>query len=348
MIDNRRNSHYKENRFFAGQGGAVVLVTNKMEIEQAWADFDSLRNVPDELIEPALDFYHCSACGGVKSVHEEMPTCTECGRVDAFFLSEEPEWRSGLGEDGVSSDPSRVGAPVNTDLFSASWGQGTFMQTTRFSSYRDRLLSRINLHTSMNHRDRALFHAYADLDRVGSIILKLPINVMYQAKIKYRAFNEAVLTRGAVRNGIKANCIFQACRELGVARTTQEIADAFNIPARDISRTTEIFQEQVPESEEVRTTGAGDLIPRFLNEIKDIPDGQRGRIKMTMIRMCVKLNDCVELMGRTPKAVACTVMYRVLTSEGLSPNKATICKICDVSVPTLGKIDAIVKESGLV
>jgi len=52
-------------------------------------------------------------------------------------------------------------------------------------------------------------------------------------------------------------------------------------------------------------------------------------------------------MGRTPKAVACAVIFYVLSIEGLKPNKAEICRICDVSVPTLGKIEAIVKESGL-
>jgi transcription initiation factor TFIIIB Brf1 subunit/transcription initiation factor TFIIB len=74
-------------------------------------------------------------------------------------------------------------------------------------------LATINMHSSMNHKDRALFHAYAEMDRIGKDILGLKENVMYLAKTKYKAFNEAVLTRGAVRNGIKANCVFQACRE---------------------------------------------------------------------------------------------------------------------------------------
>lgn len=199
------------------------------------------------------------------------------------------------------------------------------------------------MHSSMNHRDRALFHAYAHLDRIGKTVLNLPDNVMYQAKIKYKAFNEAVLTRGAVRNGIKANCIFQACREFGVARTTQEIAQAFEIPSRDLSRTFEIYQEQVPETE-VHVTTSADLIARMFNSVTGVPDADRGRVRMRMIKMCNSLTDCVELMGRTPKAVACAVMHIVLVAGGYNPSKVDLCKICDVSVPTLTKIETIIKN----
>ena len=164
---------------------------------------------------------------------------------------------------------------------------------------------------------------------------------MYAAKIKYRAFNEAVLTRGAVRNGIKANCIFQACREFGVARTTQEIADAFGIPARDLSRTFDMYQEQVPETE-VHVTGAADLVPRFFNDVTCVPVEHKGRVKMRVVKMCRELTDCVELMGRTPKAIACAVMFIVLDKAGYRPNRAEICRICDVSVPTLSKIESII------
>jgi transcription initiation factor TFIIIB Brf1 subunit/transcription initiation factor TFIIB len=327
-----------------------------MELEQAaWAAFDLIRaEAPPCPAFDKLAEYHCNVCGGRKSydVYDDLPVCTDCGKVDDSYVSDEPEWRSGLDESGVASDPSRIGAPVNTDHFSAAWGQGTLIRVPAWrgpnspSTYKQMRMARIHQHSTMNHRDRALFHAYLSLDKVGKQILNLPEAVLYQAKIKYKAFNEAVLTRGAVRNGIKANCIFQACREFGVARTTKEIADAFGIPPRDLSRTTEIFQEHVPDKK-VHVTTPADLIARFVNEIACIPDAVRGRIKMKIVKGCHALDECVELMGRTPKAVACAVIFYVLSLEGLKPNKTDICRICDVSVPTLGKIETLVKESGL-
>jgi transcription initiation factor TFIIIB Brf1 subunit/transcription initiation factor TFIIB len=311
-----------------------------MEIERAWSDLEILRSSPP--VNSAREFseYFCSECGGVKNLDEDLPTCITCGRVDAFFVSDEPEWRSG-GDDGP--DPSRVGAPVNTDLFSEAWGRTTVMRVAYSASYTQKRLARINQHASMNHRDRALFHAYAEMDHIGKSILKLSENVIYAAKTKYRKFNEAVLTRGAVRHGIKANCIFQACREFSVSRTTQEIADAFGIPSRDISRTFELFQENIPETA-VHVTTASDLIGRFFNALTGIPEAERGRLKMRVIKKCKELEDNVDLMGRTPKAVACAVMSIVLKGIQGAPDRATLCKICDISLPTLAKLETILKK----
>jgi transcription initiation factor TFIIIB Brf1 subunit/transcription initiation factor TFIIB len=202
-------------------------------------------------------------------------------------------------------------------------------------------LARINFHTSMNHKDRSLFHSYADMDRVGKQMLGLPDNVMYAAKIKYKSFSESTLTRGAIRVGVKANCIFQACKEFGVARTTQEIATAFEIPVRDMARTTEIFLDQVPEVR-VTVTTPSDLIARFWNGVTCVPEAERGRLKMRIVSTCKKLEDSAGLQGRTPKAVACAVMWTFLKEKGMT--KADLCKICDVSVPTLTKLEAIVTK----
>ena len=311
-------------------------------LERIWADLGVLQAtecVPRNHLEEFL----CKFCGGPKvfdGVEIDLPTCTQCGRVDAAYICEEPEWRSGGGEE---ADPSRVGAPVNTDHFSEAWGQTTFMAPGKFASYGTKRMCRINMHASMNHRDRALFHAYADLDRIGKGILNLQDNVMYAVKSKYRAFNTAVLTRGAVRNGIKANCVFQACREFGVARTTQEIAAAFGIPSRDLSRTFDMYQEQNPETV-VHVTTAADLVSRFFNDVKGIPDSERGKLKMKVVARCKALEDKVELMGRTPKAVACAVMTAILTGVPGAPTRAELCTICGISLPTLSKIEAIINK----
>jgi transcription initiation factor TFIIIB Brf1 subunit/transcription initiation factor TFIIB len=313
------------------------------DIQASWDLFDSMR-VSEEAIPLPFDEYHCSACGGQKRFQEgdDLPVCTECGRTDAVFISEEAEWRSGPDDNGTGGgDPSRVGAPINTDHFSTAWGLSTIMKT-KGHTYAERRMAKIDRHSAMNHRDRALFHAYQGMDNVGKTVLSLPDAVMYSAKIKYRAFNEAVLTRGAVRDGIKANCIFQACREFGVSRTTGEIASAFGIPARDISRTFQMYQEQVPETD-VHVTTPADLIPRFFNAVSTVPERMRGQVKGVITRACKDLENCVELMGRTPKAVACTVMFLKLNELGYGMTKADICKICEVSVPTLGKIESIIR-----
>ena len=305
-----------------------------MEIEAAWAQLDQLRGEEEPKEYPVAQFSTSNVCECgeyrkfVPIIHDQfvlfgdLPVCTNCGRCDHSYISDDPEWAGGMDDDGDVSDPSRVGAPTNTDHFSAGWNLGTRMPiNTR--------IGKINFYVSNNHKDRSLYLAYQEMDHINKLKLHLPEHVMYAAKAKYKAFVEKVLTRGAVRVGIKANCIFQAAKEAGINRTSKEIAAGFGIESKDIARTTNIYRDQVPDTEEVTLTKPKHLVPRFFN---DIQVENAGRLKMQCIKMCEQLENCVKLQGRTPKAVACAVIFVVLNG---AISKKDICKICDVSPPTL-------------
>lgn len=273
------------------------------------------------------DPYIC-ACGGTKSYQYELPTCTKCGRVDTCFLSEEPEWVGGPDDE---ENPSRVGIPVDTVLYSESWGIGTTI-------LHNQKLSKINLHSNMNHRDRALHQAYSQFDHICKGKLKLKDMTVDYAKVLYRKFNSEKLTRGAVRAGIKANCVLLACKEHGVARTLQEVSLAFGIPVKDISRTSELFGQTTGH------TQSSDIISRIFNDITCIPDSEKGRVRMKIIKACEDVQMKPELMGKTPKGIASAVIYTSLSNMGYPIDKTFIAKICDVSVPTLNKIEKLLKE----
>jgi hypothetical protein len=322
-----------------------------VSIEDLFAAADSVRQPSNH--EDSIHIwseYRCQFCPddglldgeyvtGTKILNADgLPTCVSCGRSDKMYISSEPEWNGGCNEDGF--DPSRVGAPVNTTLFSASWGSGTIMAVKTSGTYANKRLARINFHTSMNHKDRALHHSYEELEQIGRGILNLPDSVMLQAKIMYRKFSENVLTRGAIRTGIKANCMLRACQDAQVARTTQEIADAFKIPAKDISRTADLFRETIP-SQEVSTTKSSDLISRIFNAV-DIPDNVRGRTRQKAIRTCSQIEVHPSLMGKTPKGVAAAVLYLILSEYEIT--RESIAKMCEVSIPTLIKLENIVKK----
>ena len=75
-----------------------------------------------------------------------------------------------------------------------------------------------------------------------------------------------------------------------------------------------------------------------------IPSESFVKTKMKTFYACKSLDDSVKLMGRTPKAVACAVTYVMLERLGFPISKAELCRICDVSGPTLSKIESIVKS----
>ena len=290
-----------------------------------WAQVDMLIKRPEP--EPVNEFI-CRTCGGVLLFGAgELPVCGECGRCVDSWLSDEPEWTGGADEDG-HGDPSRIGAPIDTDLYSEKWGMNTMIIGG------SKLMAKINMHSGMNHKDRALFHAYDDIQKAANRA-GIPENVTRGAKMLYRKFNEEKLTRGAVRTGIKANCLLISCKMNGVSRTTHEIADAFDISTTDISRTINMFK-QITQTSQVSATFASDLLTRKLGSWE-----LTGQKRMKIINVCRSIEKTPELIGKTPKCIACTVAYVLLENV----QKSDVCKIFDVSVPTVTKLEPLVREA---
>jgi transcription initiation factor TFIIB len=313
-------------------------------LEEIWEVFETFRKNEVVPVIETYDYYSCMECGGAKYFDAgRLPVCSKCGLVDKIHIDEAPEWTSGVSEDGVSSDPSRCGnGAVDISLFSSQWGTGTVISAQYKSSYSLRRMARINFHTSMNHKDRSLFHAYKDIDEAAKESLKLSDVVVRDAKIMYRKFTDEKLTRGAIRLGIKANCVLYACKLANFPRTTKEVADAFGIPTKDISRTSHIFRETIL-SDAQRSTSAItrpiDVIHRLLNSFS--VDTDKTTLTIKCRKLCIHLEECVPLMGKTPNSIASFVILTVLGSR---TSKQDICDKCGISMPTLNKIEIIVKS----
>ena len=299
-----------------------------------WKQIEELK--PKNTEEKPVNNSICKICSGVKVITREgLPTCSECGLVDSYFIDDSAEWTSGMTDDGKVNDPARCGNPnANPELFSQAWGKGTIISTQHSSTYENKRMAKINFHMSMNHKDRSLFHAYRDIDEACHT---LPDTVLKDAKILYRKFNNEKLTRGAVRLGIKANCVLYACRLAKNPRTTKEIADMFGIQSKDVSRTTDIFKENIlGATKKNYVTKSFDVMQRLLNAF-EITREER----LKCVKMCSSTEDCVALMSKTPNSVASAIIYIVI---GHRVTKAEMCEKCSVSIPTLNKIETIIKK----
>ena len=313
-------------------------------IEEAWGDCEQFRiTEPTVVVKKEINGVYFCKCGGSKVVgFENLQVCTTCGTVDGIYIDESPEWTSGVSESGVVSDPGRCGMPSDTELFSAAWGAGLVINS-RGSSYAIRRMAKINFHSSMNHKDRALFHAYKDIEQAALTHLNLPASVIRDAKVMYKKFNLEKLTRGAVRRGIKANCVLMACKLANIPRTTKEVSDAFEIPSKDISRTSQMFRETIlgPEEEAVQVTKACDVLPRIFNDFTMIDEMEKRKMASKCRKMCTQLEPCVELMGKTPNSIASAVILIVINGQ---ISKQEVAAICKISMPTLNKIEIIVRK----
>jgi len=311
--------------------------------EEAWSIFEQIREPMKNIKNTKSENEYYCKCGGVKVFSNGCcPVCTKCGAVESSYIDQSPEWTSGVSEDGVSKDPSRCGnLASDTELFSTAWGTGTVISTYNAPSYAMRRMARINFHSSMNHKDRALFHAYKDLECAAKDSLLLSDVIVRDAKVLYKKFNKEKLTRGAIRSGIKANCVMYACKLASVPRTTKEIADAFDIPTKDISRTAQLFRETIlgvtPPPSNPTVTRSIDVLHRLLNSF-DINGNKQVRINC--IKMCRKLDNCTTLMSKTPSSIASVI---ILLCLGSITSKQDVCEKCHISMPTLTKIETIAK-----
>jgi transcription initiation factor TFIIIB Brf1 subunit/transcription initiation factor TFIIB len=300
-----------------------------------WKELDSLQPKTNKNEKP-VNINICVECSGIKVYSPEgLPTCSECGLVDDRFIDDTAEWTSGVTDDGKVNDPSRCVNPnANPELFSQNWGKGTVISTQGSSTYENKRMAKINFHMSMNHRDRSLFHAYKDIDEACHT---LPDVILKDAKMMYRKFNSEKLTRGAVRLGIKANCVLYACRLAKFPRTTKEIADMFGIQSKDISRTAQMFKDTIMgKTEKNYVTKAFDVMSRLLNSF-EVSKDERLRCN----KMCNATDDCVELMSKTPNSIASAIIHIVLGSK---VTKTEMCEKCSISIPTLNKIQTIIKK----
>jgi transcription initiation factor TFIIIB Brf1 subunit/transcription initiation factor TFIIB len=158
----------------------------------------------------------------------------------------------------------------------------------------------------------------------------------------YKKFNEEKLTRGAVRCGIKANCVLTSCKLANIPRTTKEIADAFGIPSKDISRTNQMFRETIlGTSDTQKITKPSDVIIRMFNDFTMIEDSSKRKMAMKGRKICKHLEPCVELMGKTPNSIASGI---ILYLVGDQVSKQEVAKICKISTPTLNKIEVIIRK----
>jgi transcription initiation factor TFIIIB Brf1 subunit/transcription initiation factor TFIIB len=132
-----------------------------------------------------------------------------------------------------------------------------------------------------------------------------------------------------------------------IPRTTKEIADAYGIPTKDVSRTSDMFRTVMlttsvaprceSENATMKMTRPADVIPRLMNQFNFGDNRRMYTIKCN--KLCKKLENCVELMGKTPVSVASVIMM-----IALDLTKQDVCKTCKISMPTLNKIDIIIKK----
>jgi transcription initiation factor TFIIB len=169
--------------------------------------------------------------------------CMSCGFVVAAKLTDRgPEWRAFDTEQREKR--TRVGAPLtftihdkglstmidwhDRDIYGKRLSPGQKAQIYRLRKWQRRI--RVSDATERN-----LAFALSEISKISNA-LNLPKNILETASVIYRKAVKERLIRGRSIQGVTAAAIYVACRQCGLARTLEEIAQASSTNKKEVGR----------------------------------------------------------------------------------------------------------------
>lgn len=277
------------------------------------------------------EIVRCPECGSThltRDYERGELICEDCGFViEDNFIDQGPEWRAFDMEQGEKR--ARTGAPMTMTLHDKglsteigwknkdSYGKN-IPTRNRSQLYRLRKWQR-RIRVS-NATERNLAFALTELDRMASA-LGLPRNVRETAAVIYRKAVEKNLIRGRSIQGVVAASLYGACRQVGVPRTLDEIANVANVGRKEIGRTYRFMTRQLQLR--LMPTKPDDYIARFCSEL-----GLSGEVQAKAYELLQMAAEKELTSGRGPTGVAAAAIY---IASILTNNRRTQREVAEVA-----------------
>jgi transcription initiation factor TFIIB len=292
---------------------------------------DDLDESKDTIAE--LDEYYCKLCNRDDAliITDGQYECKYCGVKQDYNLNMEQEWRFYGDSDTKGSDPNRVGMPTNALLPESSLGSVISSKGADYSKMRQ-----YHQFLTMPYKERSLFNGFVSIQNdcqlagITSIIIE-------DAKSAYKDVSEEKISRGSNRKGIRANCIYHACKKNGVPRSIKEIAKICNITVSEMTRGKKKFEEIMNQKNKntmanTKSTNPFDYIDRFCSKL-NIPIDIK-YICQFIVFNAIRLDI---LDDNTPPSIASGGIFLVATVLNLAITKAMVHQITGVSAVTISK-----------
>ena len=282
----------------------------------------------DETIEESNICPECGSKHLVRDYERGELVCEDCGMVlDDQFIDQGPDYRvfgSGDGENkihnGSAMDITKhdKGLPTEISKQNRDANGNSLSATNRAIAYRLRKWQK-RMRIS-NGAERNLATAMMELDRIASV-MSLTQNIKETAAVTYKKAVKRNLIRGRSIQGVVAASVYAACRQCGVPRTLDEIANSSRVGRKEIGRTYRFMTRELKLK--LMPTKPQDYVQRFCSELKLTGDVQN---KTNQI-----LRDAHEkelTSGRGPTGVAAAAIY---ISAILCNNRRTQKDVADVA-----------------
>ena len=261
-------------------------------------------------------------------VDSEMIICTFCGVENDSIIDYQAEWRYyGTDDNKRSSDPNRCGIPSNPIIQDTSLS--TIILGKGFEVYR-----KLNSWNGLSYKQRSLI-AIVNNIAVKANIDNVPQSIIDATMNMYKIISVDYIKRGASRESLIAACFFNALRDQGLIRSTDEVAKLFDIKTKKLSKGCNEFIELMFSKnrdyvKSIKPIESKDLIERFCNLLE--MDERYIKIGEKCAILIDKLGICQE---NNPKSIAVGIIYLISYNYNLGLTKKDIADQCKTSEVTV-------------
>ena len=289
------------------QGGETDEV-DPGDIDPEEVDADDLRRTPDgELI------------------HEPTGLILEEDNIDPG-----PEWRA--FNHSERQNKSRVGAPTtqtmhdkgltttidwkDKDAYGRSLSSEKRSQMHRLRKWQERIRTK-------DAGERNLQFALSEVDRMASA-LGVPRSVREVASVIYRRALNEDLIRGRSIEGVATAALYAACRQEGIPRSLDEVAEVSRVPQKEIGRTYRYISQEL--GLELKPVDPKQFVPRFASEL-----GLSEEVQSKATEIIDVSAEQGLLSGKSPTGFAAAAIY---AASLLCNEKKTQREVADVAQVT--------------
>jgi transcription initiation factor TFIIB len=253
----------------------------------------------------------CSVCKNgrpIADLESGELVCSDCGLVFSEKATDNrPEWRNFGSE---NNDRARTGSPVS--LAQHDMGLNTVIGNNNKDSHGQSLDA--SMHSTMKRlrtydfrsqtrtsADRNLMRAFGELGRQRDKLGLSDAMIDKTAYIYRKALGKG-LVKGRSTSAILAAAIYIACREMGAARSLNDISEITDVRRKVISRSYMILIQQL------------EIIMPLIDPIKCIAKiANKANLSEKTKRMAIEvMKDLVNTQlpaGKRPMSLAATILY---------------------------------------
>jgi len=280
----------------------------------------------------------CPECGSTRIMRDyecAEIVCMDCGYVVATKLTDRgPEWRA--FDDEQRAKRTRVGAPLtytihdkglstmidwhDRDIFGKRLSPGQKAQVYRLRKWQRRI--RVSDATERN-----LAFALSEISKIANA-LGLPKNILETASVIYRKAVKEHLIRGRSIQGVTAASIYLACRQCGIARTLEEIAQASNINKKEVGRSYRFLIKELDYF--IPPVKPTQYITKFSNQLT-----MQGKVEEIAHKILITAKELKLTSGRGPTGIAAAASYIASVLTGERKTQREIAEIAQVTEVTI-------------